>query len=543
VATPLDAAGRPVPERPVRWSTETPDVASVDEDGTVAGLVPGEALIVVECDGWRAAARISVHAVAAATAVEAATVELSAPPDVVYAGQRFILSATARDAAGVTLTEPPHWTSSDPSVAMVFDGGLVATYRPGSVTITAAVGAGEGSVSLAVLPAELQRRSLGGRTHASLAGAAARRPRRRRFGLVAAGIVGIVGVAAGIVAALGGGEPDFAPREVAVRAPPAVPAPTPQPALGAAESLATSVDSMPASAAIAPRDSAPGATAAAEPDPAPEPPRRGAARPAPNRAAGTPPRPAPDAAVDSAVDSGIDSGTDPTARGVTAPPPVPPTIEVAAPESLPVGRAAQLSARVSGPDGAAPADGRVAWSSSDPMVASVDANTGALYAHRGGRVTVTASAGGATTSVEIAVVEPPPPPPPSVPAAARPDSASLRRAAVAALDACYEAVRDKSPTRMTELYDAATPDDAEKLEKLIRLFEHEEWKLAVGPMRVGPGQLGASVGTMDFTVPLSWRSSWGKRLSSSPVFRVRLRRAGDGWEAMSCRIVGSPRLS
>jgi hypothetical protein len=114
---------------------------------------------------------------------------------------------------------------------------------------------------------------------------------------------------------------------------------------------------------------------------------------------------------------------------------------------------------------------------------------------------------------------------------------------VAALGACYDAVHEKSPARITALYDAATPDDAEKLEKLIRLFEHEEWKLAVGPMRVGPGQLGASVGTMDFTVPLSWRSSWGKRLSSSPVFRVRLRRAGDGWEAMSCRIVGSPRLS
>ena len=79
--TVRDADGAPVPGARVRWVSATPEVASVDAQGRVTGLAPGQARIGAIVGGVSGYVTVQVLEAAPATL----TVEV--PPGPLYVGQ------------------------------------------------------------------------------------------------------------------------------------------------------------------------------------------------------------------------------------------------------------------------------------------------------------------------------------------------------------------------------------------------------------------------------------------------------------------------
>ncbi len=61
LATPRDAAGRPLSGRSITWSSENPGVATVTPSGAVSGMAPGAARIVATAEGVTGTAQVTVQ--------------------------------------------------------------------------------------------------------------------------------------------------------------------------------------------------------------------------------------------------------------------------------------------------------------------------------------------------------------------------------------------------------------------------------------------------------------------------------------------------
>ncbi len=118
------------------WSTDAPEVATVDENGVVTGVEPGTAVITATTvdGGFTATAEITVFRIAK-------KIELNTNEVTVITGQTVSLSATVlpEDAVDKTVT----WESSDNEVANVNDEGFVTTYKAGTAEITAYAAGGK----------------------------------------------------------------------------------------------------------------------------------------------------------------------------------------------------------------------------------------------------------------------------------------------------------------------------------------------------------------------------------------------------------------
>jgi hypothetical protein len=111
-----------------------------------------------------------------------------------------------------------------------------------------------------------------------------------------------------------------------------------------------------------------------------------------------------------------------------------------------------------------------------------------------------------------------------------------------AIEECYRAVRSKDLDRLAKLYAPKTPADEDKLRRITRILRTEPWEAVVGRRVDGVRELGSPTAAAEFSFRLTWRDSYGGRLSSQPIFRVELARDGEDWTTSSCRIVGSPKL-
>ena len=65
-ATPRDAAGNPLPTRPVSWASSDADVAEVDATGMIGGVAEGPATITATSEGQSGSASVTVTAAGAA---------------------------------------------------------------------------------------------------------------------------------------------------------------------------------------------------------------------------------------------------------------------------------------------------------------------------------------------------------------------------------------------------------------------------------------------------------------------------------------------
>ena len=133
---PLDAAGYPLVDRAMIWTTSDPDVATVVPTSvvtaSVTALTPGSATVTASSEGYSNTVQVTV------TSQSIDTIVVVPPSGSVSIGQTLQLSATPKDAGGTALTgRTIAWSSSNTSLATVSAAGVVTGVGAGLVGITA----------------------------------------------------------------------------------------------------------------------------------------------------------------------------------------------------------------------------------------------------------------------------------------------------------------------------------------------------------------------------------------------------------------------
>jgi uncharacterized protein YjdB len=143
-AVPLDAGGRSLSGRRVRWSARDPAIASVSGDGQVTARAPGTTEVVATAEGKRGSAVVTVEPEAVGSvSVTPASVSLQA-------GQTAQLSAQVLSARGSRVDHDVQWRSANPAVATVSGGGTVTAVAAGIAAISASAGGQLGQATVTV---------------------------------------------------------------------------------------------------------------------------------------------------------------------------------------------------------------------------------------------------------------------------------------------------------------------------------------------------------------------------------------------------------
>ena len=115
----------------VTWSSRTPTVATVDEDGVVTGLKRGTAgIVATAADGSRVEQSVSINVTQPVTQI---TITESEIPVIVGREANARVKVLPAEATDRTVT----WTTSDPSVAKVSRGGQLTGVKAGECILTA----------------------------------------------------------------------------------------------------------------------------------------------------------------------------------------------------------------------------------------------------------------------------------------------------------------------------------------------------------------------------------------------------------------------
>ncbi len=109
---------------PITWKSNKKSVATVDENGKITAIKPGEAIITVTADTSTQTCRVNV---------KTPTVKLSQTKLRLFRGQSVKLSAT------VSSSVPPRWKTNKKSVATVDESGTITAVKHGTALITATV--------------------------------------------------------------------------------------------------------------------------------------------------------------------------------------------------------------------------------------------------------------------------------------------------------------------------------------------------------------------------------------------------------------------
>jgi hypothetical protein len=150
-ATVLSSEGIPLAGRAVTWSSQEPDVASVDASGTVRGIAPGTARIQASSEGASGFATVTVTAAQPVIAVAPSTLSFTAnqgsgnPPPRTVA----ITEATGAPLSGLSaeiaypIGQPAGWVSASldrtTAPASLVVGVLTGSLAPGTYTATVRV--------------------------------------------------------------------------------------------------------------------------------------------------------------------------------------------------------------------------------------------------------------------------------------------------------------------------------------------------------------------------------------------------------------------
>jgi serine/threonine-protein kinase len=501
--------GAPLPGRAVEWGTDSPQVLHVDQvRKTATAVAPGTAMLLASCDGVEAQVRVLVPADALDGSEllpghRAAAVQISSPPRSIRAGDSFVLTALPLDPGGQPLHDAPVlWSSSDVQVAVVTAGGWCAALGRGQAVLTATCGLASGSVTIYVeqaKPATSQRRAPERAApvpapasspaeeppHRSTWRRRGTRTRRRLVNIAALFLLTV-----GSLYIFGGLRDFWAQRDRQ---------------LGLADTVPS------ANAAVA---------AAVRPDSIP-PINRGTRATTPKRQPARPAAPQPAPAVVG-----------------------PPT------DSAKLGATAKASRSV--------AEERPARAAGSPLVDLERTVTDTVRAPRAPASSERSVAGyipmspgspeERTAEPQRPVASPAPKPIPAAPPPADDDDEPPkdRRKAESAIrdgvEECYRAVRSKELDRLARLYAPKTLADEDKLRRLTRILRTEPWQAVVGRRVDGLRELHSRSAAAEFSFRLTWRDSYGGRLSSQPIFRAEFARDRDEWTMSSCRIVGSPKL-
>ncbi|MDH3222542.1 MAG: Ig-like domain-containing protein, partial [Gemmatimonadota bacterium] len=151
-ARPLAADGSHLGERVIQWTSTNPDVAAVDEHGSIVAVSPGRTTITAACGGAADSFVIQVEQ------IPVAQLELRAPQSILEVGETMSLMVTARSTTGDRLDDRTMiWSSGSPDVARVGGSGIVEGLKAGVATITATCGRAAKSLVIQVFPVPVRR--------------------------------------------------------------------------------------------------------------------------------------------------------------------------------------------------------------------------------------------------------------------------------------------------------------------------------------------------------------------------------------------------
>jgi trimeric autotransporter adhesin len=147
-ATARDASGTTIPGKTFSWSSADATVASVNANGMVTAIAPGNTTITASADGKSGSAAITVTAPAP---TPVASVSINPTSATLSVGGTQQYTATPRDAGGNALVgRTVTWSSSDPNVASISGAGLATAMSSGSASIRATVDGVTGQATLTV---------------------------------------------------------------------------------------------------------------------------------------------------------------------------------------------------------------------------------------------------------------------------------------------------------------------------------------------------------------------------------------------------------
>ena len=233
----------------------------------------------------------------------------------------------------------------------------------------------------------------------------------------------------------------------------------------------------------------------------------------------------------SLVDARSDTATQPARQIETAPPAVA-SVSIVRPGPVVVGESRRLAAQLLDAGGTILTGRSVSWSSENPLVASVEATSGALTANAPGSVTITATAEGkvARMSLDVSprpapVVTQPPPPPPGARGAAEAQIRALIHGYVTLLETA-------DVNRVAALFESPTSPER----SLLNTIRAAESKLRVLEQKVEPPVLAGERAVVNFSLRLTWKTAFGASRTEWTPFRAEFENAGGTWRMIRSRI-------
>jgi uncharacterized protein YjdB len=134
-ATPRDAAGSPLPDRPVTWQTANPTIASVDNTGLIVAVAAGTNVITATSEGVSANGTLTVTA---PPPVPVASVSVSLAAPTLQVGSTLQLTAVTRDGSSNVLSgRVVTWASANSGIASVNSSGVITAVAVGTTDIAA----------------------------------------------------------------------------------------------------------------------------------------------------------------------------------------------------------------------------------------------------------------------------------------------------------------------------------------------------------------------------------------------------------------------
>ncbi len=144
-------------DKTVVWNSTNSDIATVNSNGKVTGISPGEVNITATCDDVSAICKVTVF-IPEPPVIPAAGINLNPSSAELEVAQSLTLIATVipEDATDKTVT----WTSSDSNIASVDQNGNVTALALGTATITASCGEVSATCAITVVPTPVTAISL-----------------------------------------------------------------------------------------------------------------------------------------------------------------------------------------------------------------------------------------------------------------------------------------------------------------------------------------------------------------------------------------------